>query len=241
MPASIAQSVALCGTIFLMELHGIRPEARRKEIQCEDCAHTYLVAEGQQSSRCDVCGNIAFHASSAQPLKDLARSPMALIREKVLSRMSPEPVTARVPEANPLDAFKTTPDGARVQDLLVKYQVEWQLWAMLVKHFQDPAYHAAYLSHVTMAGEFDRATARYREHRAVMALLRENHWQADVSDLMLSRLEVLAEVQARAESRKGWRLPEFWMHTVPYHSRIIKYGWFIFGFIAVCRLAMALS
>ncbi len=198
----------------------------------------YLVAEGQQSSRCELCGNIAFHGNSAEPLRDLARDPMALLREKVLTRLKQEPVLPRV-EQNPLDTFRQSADGNRVQEILTKYQVEWQLWAMLVKNFQDPAYHAAYTTNAAMTGAFDQATARYREHRAVMILLRSDHWQAEISDQMLGRLEALAEVQARAESRKGFRLPDFWLNLYPNQSSIMRYGWVFLGMLILARLLMA--
>lgn len=212
-----------------METHGIRTGGERKEFQCEDCGHLYLVARGQSSSRCDVCGNIAFHSASPEPLRDLARTPMQLLKEKVLAKI------ARIPreEKDPRKDFQRQPDGARVQEILVKYQVEWQLWAMLVKQFHDPDFHAAYLTQAALFREYDRAAARYREHRNVMALLREDHWQAEIADLMLERLSAVSNAQLESHRHRGipflpdWKMPE---------SRLFRLGWFCAGLFVLFRL-----
>ena len=134
-----------------------------------------------------------------------------------------------------LERFRTTPDGHTVQDYLVRYQVEWQLWARLVQNFSDPALHGAYLARVTHAGAFDEASARYRDHRSVMALSPETHWQAEVAELMLSRVETLAALRMEQAGSDGFRLPA-WLYMLPLQSKPFRIAWFTLGLLAVARL-----
>lgn len=139
------------------------------------------------------------------------------------------------PAGNPVEngSFGAAPDGLKVEEILVKYQVEWQLWAMVVKHFADPAYHSAYLSHVVSMRSFDRAAERYREHRAVMMLGQDHHWQADVADLMLERIQTISLVCLENEAR-GIRAPE-WLQLLPWNSSTMRIGWITLGLLGMAK------
>jgi hypothetical protein len=206
----------------------------RKEIRCRDCGHIYSVAVGQRSSRCEVCGNIEFHTDAA-PIGTTA--PRAAVSGTgattvVTSYLAPaEPID---PNAKILARFQITPRGPEVQEILVRYQVEWQLWAMLVKNFEDPAFHGAYLAMAVQTHAFDQATKRYQEHRSVMALSPETHWQAEISELMLSRLELLTSVRMEQEGGAGFRLPH-WLQYIPINSRPFRIAWILLGMFLVAR------
>lgn len=218
-----------------MDLYGTQPSSTGKEIQCSDCGHRYHISFGQRSSRCSSCGNIEFLAQSAEPLSDIIRGERIAPSKSFLPTLEPIPEAG---EPSPLENFRTLPDGFRVQELLIKYQVEWQLWAMVVRNFSDPAYHGAYLSHVVQDGAFAQASARYQEHRSVMAVSRDCLWQAEVSDLMLERLQNLSAVGMRMEG-KGWRLPS-WFLLLPLESRMVRIGWVACGMLLAARLVGAI-
>lgn len=240
MPARIVQRVALCGNFILMrdmQEHGIRTEGVRKEIRCSDCGHLYLIAEGQQSSRCLVCGNIEFFAANVEPMRDLGFLSKSVLEKRVLPRI--QVPDARTEKPKPfhysLEDFKKTPDGKVVEEILIRYQVEWQLWSMVVRNFQEPAFHSAYLAYAAAYRAFDQASARYRDHRSAMLLLQDSAWQSEVADLMLHRLEAMANVRMELEGRNGIELPHF-VHLLPSQSRILKYAWFFFGMALLSKL-----
>lgn len=208
-----------------MELHGSRLEGRRQEIRCSDCGHTYLIAEGQLSSRCTHCGNISAHAVSPTP------EAILVSRETVVPG-----------QKNPLDAFQKLPDGLLVQEVLSRYQIEWQLWSVLVKNFSDPVYHAAYLSQAVAGGAISEASERYRMHRSTMVLLRDDHWQAEVADLMLTRLERLSLLRMQQTERVNYlylRWAEL-MTDQPLRAKLIRFGWFVVGMSLFLRLVLPL-
>lgn len=134
-----------------------------------------------------------------------------------------------------LARFRAVPDGLRVQEIIERYQVEWQLWATLVKNFADPAYHAAYLAMVTGARAFDEASVRYREHRSVMALSENTRWEAEVADLMISRIESLTALRMEQEGGRGFRLAT-WLYLLPLQSRPFRIAWITLGMLAMARL-----
>lgn len=214
-----------------METNPNRSGPNRKEIRCRDCGHIYLIAWGQKSSRCQDCGNIEFHADDAQPLLDLA-SPISLLKNRVLEKAQ----KIRVPEPtlDPLLEFQKPADGSKVEDILVAYQVEWQLWAALVKNFQDSNYHAAYLSQIAMRRNFDLASERYLAHRSAMSLLREDAWQAEVADQMLVRIEAISAVGMQSEA-KGFRPPQF-LYLLPFDGRVVRFSFFLMGFYLLFKL-----
>lgn len=211
-----------------MDTHGTQPQVSGKEIQCSDCGHRYFVSALQRSSNCRVCGNIEFLSNNAEPLKDLSRAAHAE-PENVLPLSAPA-----ASEPAHLAKFRGTPDGGKVQEILNRYQIEWQLWAMVVKHFENPAYHSAYITHVIGEGNFEIGTRRYQEHRGVMMLARDLSWQAEIADLMLERLRNLSLVRMSMEGR-GFRLPE-WLLMLPLESRVFKYGWVFLGMLLATRL-----
>lgn len=201
-----------------MELHGSRPEVRRQEIRCTDCGHTYLIAEGQLSSRCTKCGNISTHALEPRP--------------------APRASAPVQQEPSFLARFQATPDGLAVQEILSSLQVEWQLWAKLTENFSDPVYHAAYLSQAVATSQVAQASDRYREHGAVMALSREDRWQAEVADLMLSRLDRLALLRMQ-QSEAGTNIYFKWlmmMSNQPFRTRLFKFCWVVMGMMVAFRL-----
>jgi DNA-directed RNA polymerase subunit RPC12/RpoP len=226
MPARITQSVLLCGRLIFMDTHGTQPPLTGQEIRCSDCGHRYFVAVQARSGRCQACGNIEFLTQDAKPLNDLLKpSQPGIVFPLPIAKPSDPPHLAQ---------FRGTPDGVEVQEILNRYQIEWQLWAMVVKHFEKPAYHAAYLTHVISEGNFELGTRRYQEHRGVMILSRELSRQADIADLMLERLQNLSLVRMAMEGR-GLRLAE-WVLALPLQSRIFKYGFVLLGMLLAARL-----
>ncbi len=200
-----------------METHGTQPSYGRQEIQCSDCGHLYLIAGGQESSLCQKCGNI-----------NLGRG--RLVEEKEVVAEEP---------SSPLVAFQAIPDGNTVSSIAARYQIEWQLWAKVVEHFSDPAFHAAYLTQALALEFVAEACARYRDHRSVMMLVEENRWQAEVADLMLARLESLAAVQMERAGKKGFELPAWWVF-LPTASGVARMGWILLGMALCLRLIFAM-
>ena len=155
------------------------------------------------SSYCAACGNVGFHAANVSPMPGLREAKQRRAQPRP-ARIAPATKPASISgsaSAPTLAQFRVTPDGNRVQELIFRYQVEWQLWAEAVRHFADPAYHAAYISLAVSANSFAAAAERYREHRSVMALRPAESWQADVADLMLSRLETLSMMRLEQTER----------------------------------------
>jgi hypothetical protein len=205
-----------------MDVYGSGTPSVRKEITCGDCGHVYLIAQGQPSARCLNCGNIEFFPQTEG--KKLG----ALSKEIVAKRVIPRLEEKAAPE-DPLVVFRSTPDGGEVEDLRIRYQVEWQLWAMLVKNFQSPAYHMAYLCQATATNELERAAERYRAHLSVMALLPESHWQSEVAELMLSRIETLSLVRMTAEGRGWWAQLPSRFYLMRTDSRAMRVAWLAIG------------
>ncbi len=144
-------------------------------------------------------------------------------------------VSRRAHPEDPLEKFSLTPDGEKVNALLYQFQVEWQLWAELVKHFSDPNYHSAYLTRLIQAREFSLGVNRYQEHRSAMALSTETRWQADVADLMLARIEKLALMRLEMEDRSV-SLPEWFMLLPLTTSPMVRAGLVAFGMIGLWAL-----
>lgn len=162
---------------------------------------------------------------------------MGALSEEITARRILPRLRAPAGPVDPLAVFRVTPDGHTVESLRVRYQVEWQLWAELVHHFGDPAYHAAYLATVVAGTALKTASERYQEHRAVMALLPDSRWQADVADLMLARIESLSLARLAMEKvDHGFDLPAIFQY-VPYRSRAIKAGWLAIGAFAAMFFA----
>src|ERR1035437_6944866 len=141
MPARIAHAVALCGNLGFMEAHGIHPRDGRKEITCSDCGHRYVIAEGQRSGNCQICGNIEFLGDNVAALSQ------EIVTKMVLPRLQEDHVAV-----DSLAPFRESISGEQVEEIRVRFQVEWQLWAALVVRFNDPVYHMAYLTQAIAAG-----------------------------------------------------------------------------------------
>jgi predicted nucleic acid-binding Zn-ribbon protein len=254
-----------------MDLHGNALPKARKEIRCRDCGHVYTVDAAARSSRCEVCGNIEFHADemprpapairpklpesrpvpAAAPAANHFSLPPELLQSfaarhaaagaaaEPAKPAASAPSGPALPEAPAPDEilarFQSTPDGHAVQEIIERYQVEWQLWAVLVKNFGNPVYHAAYLAQVTAMQAFDEASARYREHRAVMTLSENTRWEADVADLMISRVETLATLRMEQQGSDGFRLPA-WLYLLPLQSKPFRIAWITLGLLSVARL-----
>ncbi len=212
-----------------MEFHGIHTRDGLKEIKCPDCGHSFLIAQGQSGGTCTACGNILFQSRDAA---NASSGVGALSREIVEKRV--------LPRLDPLAAFRAPVHGALVEEIRIAYQVEWQLWSALIQNFQDPAYHMAYLCQAIAAWALEKATSRYSEHRAVMSLVEDSRWQAEVADLMLARIENIsvARLAASAE-RPGFRLPD-WLLLLPLRSRAMQVAWLAMGVFLVARLVLAL-
>jgi hypothetical protein len=183
-----------------------------------------------RSARCSSCGNIqVVNASAGQEKSDLSAA-RSLLKTALLgpepAAIEPEPVIHR---------FQSTPDSARVQEILTNYQVEWQIWAMVAKNFDDPAYHSAYITHIVSRAAFDRAAERYREHRSVMALGRDGLWQAEVADLMLERIETLSLMRMKMEGGGGIILP-YWLLALPLGKGVFRVAWITLGLVLIFKL-----
>jgi phage FluMu protein Com len=246
-----------------MDHHPNQQLGPRKAIRCSDCGHLYLIAQGQRSSRCQVCGNIEFltdqnpGAVAQQPSSKvdkragLAAFSQELLERKVLPRLkAAEPpvgaslapavagdweAEAQPPEDELQFAFSRVPDGKLVEEIRHRFQVEWQLWAQLVLHFGDPAYHSAYLAQAVTSGRLEKAAERYRLHQATMAPLPADRWQAEVADLMLLRLESLAAAWMEMEGRSTLQLP-LWARFLPLESWAWKAAWLLVGLVLGLRL-----
>lgn len=204
-----------------MEVHGSRLNGHRQEIRCSDCGHRYLIAGGQLSSRCTHCGNIVAVNASTIVNADVTLPPL------------PES------KPNPLAAFAKLPDGFRVQEIISSYQIEWQLWAELVKNFADPHFHSAYLAQAVAKDQIMQASERYREHRSVMTLLADDRWQAEISDLMLGRLEQLSLMRL-TQTETASPVYRWWaeLTSEPMRARLLKFGWIVAGMIIVLRILL---
>ncbi len=147
-----------------------------------------------------------------------------------------QPIAESHSDTDPLSSFQSNPDGNVVERIRIRYQIEWQLWAALVKQFQDPAYHMAYLCQAISASQLDIASERYREHRSVMALLLDSRWEAQVADLMLARIENITNARMPAAS-SGLRfaLPA-WVMLAPFNGKLMKIAWLAIGFFAAMKL-----
>ncbi|MGZ6289358.1 MAG: hypothetical protein ACXWQO_14315 [Bdellovibrionota bacterium] len=227
MPASTAHIVERCGTLIFTETHGSRLEGRRQEIRCSDCGHTYIIAEGQLSSRCTYCGNISTLVQAKA--RDFAPGPLNY-QQAEITRLPPKP--------DPLARFHVLADGHEVQEILSAYQVEWQLWATLVKNFSNPAHHAAYLSQAIAKNTIDIASGRYRTHGAVMVLNKDDRWQSEVADLMLSRLENLSLMRLQqTETADLFYLRLLaTVNSHPLRAKVMRFAWVTAGLVAVLRL-----
>lgn len=202
-----------------MEFYRSATTAPRKEIRCSDCGHSYAIAPSQLSSTCEQCGNIGFHSGPALPAQQAPGGE----------------------EDKRLKAFASVPDGNAVQEVLMRYQVEWQLWAMTVLNFSDPAYHMAYLTCVMTGRNFELGIGRYRDHRAAMILTKEEHWQAEVADRMIERLERMAVLRfSQDEGVTFWnRLASASYLTLSARS-VARVGWIIIGMALLSRIFLPL-
>lgn len=107
-------------------------------------------------------------------------------------------------------ALEMLPDGAKVDEILFRYQVEWQLWSAVVNHFEDPNYHMAYLSLVSRSLLFSEAVKRYQQHSKIMARLEDSQWQSEICDRQLDLLRTLSIMQFERElqsTKLSFRLP----------------------------------
>jgi hypothetical protein len=209
-----------------MDVHGTPRPAARKEIRCSDCGHVYWVADSNRSARCSACGNIQASGEVAN-LGDLSQR---LLDGAALSLRGGEEKQGTI-----LDRFHLPQNGAEVQALLSRYQVEWQLWAMVVNHFEDPLYHTAYLCQVTGRRDLSRAAERYREHRSVMAVGRDTMWQAEVADLMIERIENLSRMRMEMGGGGGIILP-YWLLSLPLGKGVFRIAWITLGLFLGFRL-----
>ena len=220
-----------------MEVYGSGTTSVRKEITCVDCGHVYLIAQGQPSARCQSCGNIEFFASGEVEFPrtaDAYPKKLSAFSQAIASRVLPR-LSSSAP-ADPLLPFRATPDGLAVEDLRIRYQVEWQLWAALVKNFQDPAHHMAYICQATASHQLETAAQRYKEHRSVMALLADSRWQAEVSDLMLSRIEAISLMRMQSDAGGWWTQLPARFYLMRTDSRAMRYLWVLAGVVIFTKL-----
>lgn len=196
-----------------------------RSVRCSACGNIQGVSDGAPSVSAEAAGDVS-------AARSLLKTALLGPEEIALEPAPPEPE----PEPEPLiSRFRAAPDSARVQEILTRYQVEWQIWAMVAKNFGDPAYHSAYLTHICSRGAFDRAAERYREHRSVMALGRDGLWQAEVADLMLERIENLSAMRMKMEGGGGLILP-YWLLALPLGKGVFRVAWITLGLVLVFKL-----
>lgn len=145
---------------------------------------------------------------------------------KISSRWNPE---------DPLAIFSKPADGAKVEELLIQYQVEWQLWALVVNQFSDANVHAAYLTHIIQSRAYPLGVQRYTEHRQAMMTLEENRWQSEICELMLERIQNLTTARMNVEN-SSLRLGE-WLLLLPLNSSpTFRIAWVSLGMIGLWTL-----
>ena len=180
----------------------------RQEFQCKDCGHKYFFAEGQYSSICLHCGNIAYHGIGAEKSRFEST---ALLGQTVMKRLS---------EVNEKDIdWQISQDS--VETIISRFQVEWQLWAQVVLHFNEPAYHMAYITHISTNRIFDIATSRYATHRANSLPIQGLKWEAEMADSMIHRIESLLLGQFIREERPK---SLHWIVELPWEKQFFQVG-----------------
>jgi RNA polymerase subunit RPABC4/transcription elongation factor Spt4 len=200
-----------------MEFHSNQQFEIGKEIRCKDCSSVFRVKAEQKSGACPNCGNIQFTSGWNDLLNKVSEK--ASLKESAFD----------------LSVFSKIPDGIKVEEILMNHQVEWQIWAALVKNFSDPLFHSAYLTHLLQTGTFSNGMNRYKEHRSIMALDVDTRWQADVSDFMLARIESLSESHMKMEG-KSFSLAE-WIQLLPLNtSPTFRVAWISLGIIGLWTL-----
>jgi hypothetical protein len=200
-----------------MEFHSNQQFEIGKEIRCKDCGSVYRIRADQKSGSCPGCGNIQ-HLSGWNDL-------LNKVNEKAVSK------EVRLD----LSVFSQIQDGVKVEEILMNHQVEWQIWAAVVKNFSNPLFHSAYLTHLLQTGSFSMGMNRYKEHRGIMVLDMDSRWQADVSDLMLARIEALTETRMKIEGR-SFSLAE-WLQLLPLTSSpTFRIAWISLGMIGLWTL-----
>ncbi len=168
----------------------------------------------QKSGVCPSCGNI----EQTSGWNDLVN--------KISNRLNPE---------DPLVKFSKPADGIKVEELLIQFQVEWQLWAVVVNQFADPNVHAAYLTHLIQNRAYPKGVQRYTEHRQAMVLLEDSRWQSEICELMLDRIQQLTEARMSVDN-SSLRLGE-WLMLLPLNSSsTFRIAWVSLGMIGLWTL-----
>lgn len=162
-----------------------------------------------------------------------------LLSRRVLPRLEPKSAPEKPGRPDPLAAFQATPDGQAVEQLRMRYQVEWQLWAALVRQFQDHTFHMAYVCQCASLNELEKAAGRYREHRNVMALSADTRWQAEVAELMLSRIESIAALRITHDRTRWWDQLPARVYLMKTEMRALGIGWIVLGMIIGLKLLSA--
>lgn len=144
-------------------------------------------------------------------------------------------ISNRLNLEDPLAKFSKAADGAKVEELLIQFQVEWQLWAMVVHQFSDPNVHAAYLTHLIQNKSYPKGVQRYTEHRQAMVLLEDSRWQSEICELMLDRIQRLTEARMTVDN-SSLRLGE-WLMLLPLNtSPSLRVAWVSLGMIGLWAL-----
>ena len=209
-----------------MDLNPNQETSFGKELRCSDCGYGLERLYSVQSLRCHNCGNIEFLATSANPLKDIPRAETLRKDTKEATKILTQRVLEQVrqkelrSQEDPVARFLQKPDGQAVEELLYRYQKEWPLWVELTKNFSSAEHHAAYLTCVAGAREYDLASTRYAKHRSVMALVQDERWQATVADKMLERIQAISLIQMERETKAP---------AEPKLRKFLQMGWLCIG------------
>ena len=192
-----------------MELHPTRELGIGKVLHCKDCGAVLFLTKNSLSATCATCGNIEFVGKQPQLPESKNNSVRA---ETILSRRLLAQLANALPVKEP-EQIEIELSGARVEELIFQYQVEWQLWSAVVEHFQDPNYHMAYISLIGQSLQFSEAMKRYQKHSRVMATLSDSRWQSEICDRQMELLRKLASMQFERELQhpdRGFSLPRSW-------------------------------
>lgn len=183
-----------------------------EKVRCMDCSTEYEVSILARSSQCPHCGNILMH----QAHRDTAEHG-TLLQDK---------------KASPQD-WKA--DGQAVNEILFRYQNEWQIWNKVVENFANPNFHFAYLTAVTSSNNFSQAQERYRKHSDAMKLIADESWQAEIAEQMGAKIQLIANIRMQQEGVRRTNLFDFLL-LAPFTMRHFRVVWIVLGMIFLAFL-----
>jgi len=193
---------------------GQEKKSQANRFKCKDCGSLYDVSILARSSQCPHCGNIMMHQGGSGGALE--------VRDQS--------------DQEPLQEWKA--DGKAVDEILFRYQNEWQIWNKVVENFGDPNFHFAYLTAITSSNDFGQAQDRYRKHSATMSLVAEGKWQAEIAERMLEKIQMMARLRMEQEGIRRSALFDF-LFWAPFTMRHFRVVWLVLGMILLALLGKA--